>query len=71
LLGNHQQSHQLAAVDQADQADQAVVDHKVDPVDLAAVPALARDSSFKTNRISNSDILPLFFGYGEMRNSNE
>jgi hypothetical protein len=61
LLGNHQQNHQHAVADQADQADLVADVRKVDPVDLAAGRDLARDRPFTTNRISYSDILPLFF----------
>jgi hypothetical protein len=71
LLGNHQQNHQLAVADQAVQADLAADDHRVARADLAADPVLVNDWLIQTIRISKSDILPLFFSYGEMRNSNE
>ena len=71
LLGNHQQNHQLAVADQAVQADLVADARKVAPVDLAAGHELVNDWLIQIIRISKSDILPLFFSYGEMRNSNE
>ena len=42
LLGNHQQNRQLAAADQAVQADLVADARKVDPADPAAVAELAK-----------------------------
>ncbi len=71
LPGNHLQSHQHAVADQADRADLAADDHRVAPADPVADPVLVNDWLIQIIRISKSDILPLFFSYGEMRNSNE
>jgi hypothetical protein len=53
LPGNHQQNHQLAVVDQADQADLAADDHRAVRVDLAADPVLAKEMPIRTIRIFN------------------
>jgi hypothetical protein len=53
LPGNHQQNHQLAAVDQAVQADLVAVAHRVDLADLAADPVLVKDRLIQTIRIFN------------------
>jgi hypothetical protein len=71
LLGNHRQNHQLEVADQADQADLAADDHRVDRVGLVADPDPAKSGTIQTNRIFNLGYLPLSFSYGEMRNSHE
>jgi hypothetical protein len=53
LLGNHQQNRQLAAADQAVQADLVADARKDDPADPAADLAPAKSGPIQTNRIFN------------------
>jgi hypothetical protein len=65
LLGNHQQNHQLVAVDQAVQADLAADARKAAPADLVADPALVNSGPILDQSrqigIFTKGILPLFF----------
>ena len=75
LLGNHLPNHQRVVADQVDQAaaqgDLVADGHKVEPAELVADHDLVKNLLNQTKGIFNVSLLPLFFSYGELRNSNE
>jgi len=69
LLGNHQQNHQLAAADQAVQADLVAVALRVDPADPVADPVadpdLANPGLFRQIGFPSQTFCPYSFDTGK------
>jgi hypothetical protein len=65
LLGNHQQNRQLAAADQAGQADLVADDLRVDPVELEADLDPANPGLFRHIGFPSQTFCPYSFPTGK------